>query len=314
MKKTLILCSLATFILAEPSAFMAGDLDSNNPYGLTKDEKYIWTNKENIKKLNKIIIQQKIKINNQSKQIQRLKLQILNINTNIDTLNQKLDGVQSLLSSVDNVNMKIASLKQNMQQELNQTNSVLFGLKDEVVNMQKNITTLQELVNRNKTINDSNTKIVIGLVENLAKNVDKLKVELEKEKRKLDFRNWPKQEILEKAINNFKHSQYSKAKKMLSFLYDKQYKIGVVSFYLAEIEYKMIHYKKALQLYKKSITSSKSSAYYIDDLLYHTGYSLEKLKQFQAAKKSYLKLINDYPKSLFVKYAKKRLQDLEKTK
>jgi TolA-binding protein len=58
----------------------------------------------------------------------------------------------------------------------------------------------------------------------------------------------------------------------------------------------------------------KKTTYFTDDLLYHTGYAFEKLKNYDAAKKSYLKLIHDFPNSPLTKYAKKRVQNLEKTK
>ena len=54
MKRLLILPLFISFSLAEPSAFEAGNLDSDTPYGLTKDEKYIWQNKQDIKKLKEI--------------------------------------------------------------------------------------------------------------------------------------------------------------------------------------------------------------------------------------------------------------------
>ena len=67
MKKLFILPILASFSLAEPSAFEAGNLDSNTPYGLTKDETYIWQNKQDIKKLKQIIAKQAQQIKEQKK-------------------------------------------------------------------------------------------------------------------------------------------------------------------------------------------------------------------------------------------------------
>jgi TolA-binding protein len=87
-----------------------------------------------------------------------------------------------------------------------------------------------------------------------------------------------------------------------------------VLFYLGEINYKNSKFKDAISFYKKSTQYLKKTQYFTDDLLYHTGYAFEKLKNYDAAKKSYLKLIHDFPKSTLAKYAKKRLENLEKIK
>ncbi len=53
--------ALAAFA-AEPSAFDAGDLSSDNPYGLTQTEKYILENKKSIDTLEKRLIRLENKV------------------------------------------------------------------------------------------------------------------------------------------------------------------------------------------------------------------------------------------------------------
>ena len=299
MKKLLTLISLVSIGWSEPSAFLAGDLDSDTPYGLTKDEQYIWKNKQDIKKLTKIINSQQKIIDNQSKELKRLKIQFLNYKLKVDSLVQQVDGIKTVLPLFDNVSLQV----ENLKKDLNNTNTVLFALKDEVNNLKTN-------VDENKKINDKNIQTIINLVEKLATNLDKLQKNIKKD----DFRNLPKSKIFSKAVYNFNHSKLTKAKEMFLYLYEKQYKLSAVTFYLGEIEYKFGYYKNALAYYKKTIKLTNSKTYYMDDLLYHTGYSFEKLGNIEAAKKSYMKLIQDYPKSILVKYAKKRLDNLEKKK
>ena len=300
MKKLLFLISLVSIGYSEPSAFLAGDLDSDNPYGLTKDEKYIWKNKQDIKKLTKLVTSQQKLINNQEKELKRLKIQFLNYKLKVDNLAQQLDGVKTVLPLFDNVSLEV----ENLKKDLNSTNTILFALKDEVNNLK---TTFDE----NKQITDKNIQTIINLVEKLATNLDKLQKNSIK---KTDFRNLEKSKIFSKAVYNFNHSKLTKAKEMFLYLSEKKYKLPYVLFYLGEIEYKRGYYKTALAYYKKTIKLTKNNTYYMDDLLYHTGYSFEKLGMKEAAKKSYKKLIHDYPKSILVKYAKKRLEDLEKSK
>jgi TolA-binding protein len=288
MKKFIIFFFII-FLNADPSAFEAGDLDSNNPYGLTKDEQYIWKNKQDIKQLQKLVESQQKIIKAQQKSLSTLKLQFLNYKMKVDTISQQLDGIKTVLPDLDTMNNELASLKQ----DLNATNVILFKLKDDVDN--------------NKKLNEKNINTIVGLIEKLAKRIDKI----QNTKTEVDFRLWSKSKIFTKAVDYYHKSKLAKAKEMFLYLYNQKYKLGQTAFYLGEINYKFAYYKNALAYYKKSIQNTKDmKIYYMDDLLYHTGYSLEKIGNKEAAKKSYLKLIHDFPKSIFVKFAKKRLKNL----
>ena len=86
---------------AEPSAFDAGRLDSNNPYGLTETEKYLL---------------------NTSNKLQNITKSVGNIQIQIDKLNEQQEGITSVL---DGVNIKIASMTKTIQTyEANLTSSV----------------------------------------------------------------------------------------------------------------------------------------------------------------------------------------------
>jgi len=301
MKKISLFLIVTNLLVAAPSAFLAGDIDSPNPYGLTKDEKYIWQNKQDIKTLQNIVHQQQKIISEQTKDLNKIKLQFLNYKMKIDTISQQLDGIKTILPNVNAINLNIQTLKQ----DLNATNSLMFSLKDEVNNLKNDIA-------QNKKVNNHNINTIINLVENLAKKIDKANIDINNKKN--DFTNLPKSKILSKAIYYFNKSQFSKASKMFNYLYKQNYKKATILFYLGEIEYKKGLYKNALSFYKNSIKTYSKPTKFTPTLLYHTGYSLEKLGNKEAAKKSYLKLINDFPKSIFVKYSKKRLDNLEKIK
>jgi len=294
MKKIIYLIGLVTFLSAEPSAFLAGDLDSDNPYGLTKDEKYIWQNKQDIKELKKLIKSQQKIIAQQAATIQQLKLQMLNYKMKVDTLSQQLSGIQTILPVLDQNNVEL----QNLKQDLNNTNTILFALKDEV-------TTLKNQVDTNQKVNAENIKNILKLIDKLAKNL---------KPKQTDFTTLPNNKIFDKALYYFKKGKYKQAREMFEYLYAKKYKPATTLFYLGEIRYKQGYYKLALGYYKKSIQTYPKPTKFTPELLYHTGYSFERLGNKEAAKKSYLKIINDFPKSIFVKYAKKRLQNLENNK
>jgi tetratricopeptide (TPR) repeat protein len=302
--KKILLPIIITLSLAEPSAFEAGNLDSDTPYGLTKDEKYIWQNKQDIKKLKKIIALQNKTIQSQQKSINQLKLNLLNYKMKIDNLNQRLSGVETLLTVVDSLAVDIHNLKTNVKQIMVEKNDT----KANIDSLQKEIQQLKDIVNKNKENSDQNIQMLINLIEQLAKKVDTLNVK----KEEINF-NKPKSKLLDEAISYYRKLEFVKAKKIFEYLYKKQYKPALELFYLGEIEYKRGYYKNALAYYKKSIKISSKPSYYMDDLLYHTGYSFEKLGNKKAAILSYQKLIKDFPKSVLVKYAKSRLKNLQKT-
>jgi TolA-binding protein len=296
MKKIFFLIILVSSAFAI-SAFEAGDLDSPNPYGLTKDEKYIWQNKQDIKHLQQLINAQQKIITSQSKDLKRLKLQFLNYKMKVDSLSQKVDGISSMFPSFDSYKQQIQSLKD----DLNSTNVILFSLKDE-------INKLKENVDNNKKLNDQNMQVMVGLVESLAKKIDGINKKLSQKPK--DFRSLAKSKILTKAINLYKNGKYNEASDMFDYLYKNKYKPATSLFYLGEIAYKQGRYKIALSYYKKSITLYPKPTKFTPILLYHTGYSFERLNKYAIAKKSYQKIIKDFPKSAFAKYAQKRLQKL----
>jgi len=315
--KQLFLLLMVSFCFGEPSVFDAGNLDSNQPYGLSKDEKYIWKNIQSIKKLNKIVKIQSLQYKKQQKELNSCKLKLLDLKMKTDNLNQKIDGMETIFPYFDKLSIDLKTLKH----EFNRTKTIVLSsvtdivnLKNQVTQLKTDINNLQQIVNNNK----DNTKMVIGLIDQLVLHIDKIDSKLttlnKKLKQNSDFRNLPKSVIFNKALNYFKVSQYTKAKEMFNYLYNQKYKPATSLFYLGEIEYKRGHYKQALSFYKNSVKEYPKSTSFTAELLYHTGYSFEKLNNPKAAKISYQKILNDYPDSIFVKYAKKRLDNLEKTK
>jgi len=293
MKKIFYLATLATFLSAEPSAFLAGDLDSPNPYGLTKDEKYIWQNRQDIKKLKKLVKSQQQIIKKQSSDLNKIKLQFLNYKMKVDNLTQQLNGINTILPLIDKMNMQMSSFKK----DLNSTNSIVLDLQTELSNLKSEVKTNK--VATNKHIDD-----IINLVEQLAKNLDNI------QKSKSDFKKLSNAQIFSKALFYMKKGKFKQAREMFEYLYAKKYRPATTLFYLGEIRYKQGYYKIALAYYKKSIQTYPKPASFTPELLYHTGYSFERLGNIKAAKQSYQKIINDFPKSIFVKYAKKRLQKI----
>jgi TolA-binding protein len=300
MKKFYILLALVVALNADVSAFKAGNLDSDNPYGLTRDEKYILKNKKNIETLQKIVILQNKVIKVQESNINTLKKALIENKQKIDNLEQAVNGISTIVPSFDEFSAKIKKLRL----DLNNTQSNLLSLKT-------SLSELKKVVSKNRSLEKNDTLMILTLIENMAKKIDSIK---SKNKISLDLSKIKSNKLFKLALKDYQSKKFSDAYNEFYILYSRKYKIAEVLFYLGEIEYKNAKFKKALSFYKKSIEYLKNPKYFTDDLLYHAGYSFEQLKNYDAAKKSYLKLIYDFPKSILVKYAKKRLKNLEKEK
>jgi TolA-binding protein len=299
MKKYILLLFVAVFLGAEPSAFEAGDINNPNPYGLTPDEEHIYQNKIAIQKLQKIVTQQQQIIKEQQKQIKQLNMQVVQYKMNADAVSQKISGIETILPSFDQALSDVAILKK----DINQT-------KSQLTEMEQNITTISKEVQANKISTDKSIQNLISIVEKLALSVSNIK----KQKENADFRKYNNSRIFSMAVSELKHRKFNLAKEKFLYLYAKKYRLATILFYLGEVEYMKGNYKLALGYYKKSIKTSSKKAFYTPELLYHSGYAFERIGLKSAAKKSYQKIISSFPESIFVKYAKKRLYNLEKTK
>ena len=212
MKKLLILPLLASFSLAEPSAFEAGNLDSDTPYGLTKDEKYIWQNKQDIKKLKELIAKQAQQIKEQKKIINKLKLSLLNYKMQIDILSQRVSGIESLMPAFDDLSILVHNIKKEVSNIKNDNNQTKVKLE----NLQSDLDELKNIVDINKQNSDKNMQVIISLIEELAKKIDK--IEIQKKSTQINF-NQPKSKLLDEAIKYYKQLKFAKAQKIFNYLY-----------------------------------------------------------------------------------------------
>ncbi|MDQ7066543.1 MAG: hypothetical protein Q9M40_00240 [Sulfurimonas sp.] len=145
-KIVLLLSTVLPFLLsaAEPSAFGAGDLSSSNPYGLTSNEKVILDTK---KKLHKVAV----KSNNQADKL--------------DSLRERIDGLQSVIESLSRQTHKnkldlknqaqVNELKANSSSEYEKRLSDLVQHNEKLLSEQANLISEISLV-----VDDINSKYV----------------------------------------------------------------------------------------------------------------------------------------------------------
>lgn len=288
MNKILALIVLIPTIVfsAEPSVYGAGNLDSENPYGLSASEKKIVQNSKNLKSL--------------EKQIKMMKL-------NYNQLQEKLDGTRSVTQSISD---KIGKMDSKINNVIGTDNNKSNTLE----NLQSEIDELKQQLNDNIALQNENQNKIKSVLSELSSLIDSInanyvsKDEFNKFVKKISSKDSMSgktgAQLLREAEKFFKKRSYENAAIRYKKLLDMRYKPARSNFKLGEISYYQKKYKQAIVYYKKSI-ALYDKASYIPTLLYHTGISLSKLKKNKEASSFFNALKSNYPTSKEAKSLKK---------
>jgi TolA-binding protein len=297
---SLVIFILGGFLFAEEvSVFGAGDLESPTPYGLTSVEKAALKNK---KKLN------------------QFDLKMDNTRATVDSLSQRIDGIESIVES-DSLKLnkngldlkKISQDTQNFAEEIqtlklaNEQNLKIQAVQNQnIKKLQKKIVELTKLVNK---INQN--YVSRERYDNLVQYVNKSKkTEVVKKKKKKEEKKYKKSnsKVLEDAKRLYKKEYFTKAIPMFEYLIQKQYKPASSNFYLGEMWYVRKKYKSSIHYYKQSMMLN-DKAKYIPTLLLHSAISFEKIGDLDNAANFYGTLIDVYPDTKEAKIAQKNLEN-----
>jgi len=286
-------------LAAEPSAFGAGDLTSSNPYGLTSNEKVILDTKKRLQTVS-------VKSNNQANEL--------------DSLRERIDGLQSVIESLSRKahNNKINLQKEQQKNSLsNQSSSEYEKRLGEIV--QSNTATLekqQELVSEISTLVDTiNAKYVSKKEFNsLVNDVNSFKQLVAKELKsgssksvKSKYSKMSSAEVAKQAKAYYKKKYYTNAIENYEYLIKKNYKPAYAHYMIGEMNYKRKNYSNAISYFKKS-SSLYSKASYMPNLMLHTAVSMYRTGDKTHAKAFFEAIVAKYPKSAEAKDAKVYLQ------
>ena len=271
-----VLSSLAFSV--EPSVYGAGDLDSNNPYGLSSSEKKIVQNSKKLKSFEKTLKMLQFKYND---------------------LQEKLDGTRSVTESISNKIGKIDGKIHQIDTKDSNKTATIQSLKED-------IETLREQFNDNLTVQNTNQKKIKSVLSELSSLIDSINSNyvskdefnryIKKQNSKKSLSNKSGAELLSEARKLFKKKLYDEARVRYEKLVAMGYMPARSNFNLGEISYHQKKYNQAIAYYKKSI-SLYDKATYTPTLLYHTGISLTKLKKNREASKFFNVLKSRYPNS-----------------
>ncbi len=321
MRNLLVVWAVSSVLLfAEPSAFSAGDLTLDNPYGLTENEKLLLKNIKSVK---------------------NLKRENSSLESQVTTLQENLDGIRSLLEGQNSASKKREMLLRKILVALDDLEVESISHKKRIDASENNITQLKGELNALVALQKSNYvkieenfKRLGDQVEQIEKNyvsqksfkalegelVD-LRSLITAEFKKLNKSSTPatkengakKKEskassgsIYQKGLDALKEKKYHTALEHFQTTIKNNYRPASSHFYAGEAYYHLNKYGKAASYYKESYRRYKKGRYN-NKLFLHMAISLEKTGKDQMAQKFFKTVLKKYPNSEYAKEAKKHL-------
>lgn len=285
-----------TLFAGEPSAFGAGDLDAENPYGLTPAEKKILQN---------------------NKQLKQTDRKLNSTKSEMASLRERVDGLQSVLESIAMKSQKnrvaIGNLNRNRENEGSSTQERITALEAQIQQNNENIlqlkTALEEL---SKLMDEQSAKYVTqeqysALVNDV--NVFKDLVSGALKNKGSKSSTLKSGELATLAKKNYNKKNYKEALNNYKELVNRNYKPAYGHFMIGQCYFGLRDYGKALAHYKESASRYKKASY-MPVLMLRTAYSMQHTGNSSGAKKFYSAVIAKYPGSIEAKKAKKYLAKL----
>lgn len=297
---TFIAVFSTNLLCAEPSAFGAGDLNNPQPYGLTSSEQAVLENKNQIRE---------IIVNNQ------------NQNYKVESLRERIDGLQSILESVtqssrDN-ELKMKNLLDDRVNDINRSNEFEKRVSEIIQINSQNIQTIEATLKEfdvlikkidsnylskdefNSFINEFNSfkKLISKSLTSESKPVQ------EEDKRT----SW---EVFEDAKNSFDKKLYTQSIKDFEYLIEKNFKPAYCNYMIGEMNYRRKNFAEAIAYFKIS-AGLYQEASYMPELMLHTAISMELTGDHTNAKNFYKAIISKYSDSKEAVTAKTNLEALQ---
>jgi TolA-binding protein len=306
MKRSILVTFFITFLPftllgAEPSAFGAGDLSNPKPYGLTTSEEVVLQNK---KKLQKVVVT----TNNQANRVDSLRERLDGLQSIVESLSRKSQENKKKIKKIDEVNSKALLNSDEYEKRLSEVSQ----------NNSKEIQTLKTVVSQLSTLlDDINKKYVTkdelnGFIGDFNQFKELVATELKKvsSSKKSTLQSMSNAKISKEAYRFYKKKYYTKSIEYYSYLISKKYKPAFAHYMIGEMNYRRKNYAQAISYYKKS-ASLYPKASYMPSLMLHTARSMQVTGDKKNAKTFYEALIAKYSASAEAKSAKKYLTSMK---
>lgn len=276
---------------SEPSVFGAGDLNNPNPYGLTHEEKLILENKKELQTV-----------------IQKNNAQ----NAKVESVTERLDGMQGILEGLGQRSNEHALLLQKLQEKATVESNVSVSLED----VSKQVSANAENIAQFKTLLEELSLVVDGINSNYVTKeqfsalIKQLKVSVPASDKAAIPVKMDNAAIEKEANRLFSQQKYSEAELYFEQMVQKKHKVAEALFMIGETRFERKNYKEAVSNYKES-ASRNEKAGYMPTLLLHSGLSMEKMGDSATAKAFYQATISKYGGSGAAKEAQERLSKLK---
>jgi len=276
---------------SEPSVFGAGDLTNPNPYGLTHEEKLILENKKEIQ-----TVMQKNNIQN----------------AKVETVTERLDGMQGIIEGLGQRSNEHALILQKLQDKVSTESNTTVNLEEvskQVASNTENIAEFKTLLGELSVVVDSiNTSYVTK--EQFAALIKQLKLSVPSVDKPLLSTKMDNATIEKEANKLFEQKKYAEAESYFQQMVQKKYKVAEALFMIGETQFERKEYKGAVSSYKES-ASRNEKALYMPTLLLHSGMSMEKIGESSTAKAFYQATVSKYSGTGAAKEAQERLSRLK---
>lgn len=213
---------VATFLNSEEiSVFDAGNVNSENPYGLTENEQVLLKNRQKVD----------------------------SVQMNLNDTKESVEGLRTVL---EGTNSQIAKLESRVADLELRTTGKTKG-SSEIDQMKSDIAWIKSQINEiNKKLGNNTT---------VKKNSEISQNTQQKKSVDSYFKNKDLAVILKEADGLYAKKDYENAKIRYDYLVSKKHKPAKATFMLGEISYFKQNYSEAINLYKKSMSLSQNADY-----------------------------------------------------
>ncbi len=286
-----------SLMAGEPSAFGAGDLNSDNPYGLTPAEKKVLENNKKIKTQNR-------KLNSTKSEV--------------ESLRERVDGLQSVLEAIAQKSQKnkiaLADMSASKKNGDLSTQERLSKLEKEIALNSENMLQLKTAIEELSKLMDEQSAQFASQEElnTLVDDVNAFKVLVAGELKKRAKSSSSKKssgDLATAAKKQYAAKEYDKALNSYKELVNRKYKPAFGHYMIAQCYFAKKDYGKAIAHYKESASRYKKASY-MPTLMLRTAYSMAQVGETENAKKFYNAVIAKYPGSTEAKKAKRYLDQL----
>ena len=282
-----------TLLANEPSAFGAGNLDSDNPYGLTSAEKKIVQNNKTLKQNNR-------KLNSNKGEI--------------ESLRERIDGLQSVLESIAMKSQKnkvaLGDMSKTRENDGLSTQERLVALETQIATNGENVVQLKTAIEELSKLMDEQSASYVTKEEHNALvddvNAFKSLVAGELKKKSKTSSSKGSGDLATQAKKHYDAKSYSKALNDYKELVNRKYKPAYGHYMIAQCYFAKNDYGKAIAHYKESAARYKKASY-MPTLMLRTAYSMSKVGETANAKKFYNAVVAKYPGSVEAEKAERYL-------